>query len=95
MYLVKRNCRLLLFLESLGVIIPNNLFSSFFDQALTRFACALFSLPVPPHGDSNGTKDEIPYVPRTVPDYLDQKRIQKLLLLGPPNAGTSTIFKQV
>jgi hypothetical protein len=71
------------------------LFFSSSDQALTRFACALFSLPVPPPGDSNGTKDEIPYVARTVPDYLDQKRIQKLLLLGPPSAGTSTIFKQV
>ncbi|KAM0883572.1 hypothetical protein ACQ4PT_031553 [Festuca glaucescens] len=36
-------------------------------HALTRFACALFSLLVPPTRDTNGTKDEIPYVPRTAP----------------------------
>ncbi|XP_071684897.1 uncharacterized protein [Lolium perenne] len=29
-------------------------------EALTRSACAWFSLPVPPTRDSNGTKDEIP-----------------------------------
>lgn len=61
---------------------------------MTRFACALFSLPVPP-ANSDEPKDEAPYSARTVPDYLDQKRIQKLLILGSPGAGTSTIFKQV
>jgi hypothetical protein len=75
------------------MLIPINCFF-FCLQALTRFACTLFSLPVPP-GNSNGNRDEVPYSSRIVPDYLDQKRIQKLLLLGPPDAGTSTIFKQV
>jgi len=54
----------------------------------------LVSLPVPPT-NFDATKDEAPYSSRTVPDYLDHKRIQKLLILGSPGAGTSTIFKQV
>lgn len=49
-----------------------------------------------PRGNSNGFRDEAtPYIARPVPDYLEHKRIQKLLLLGPPGSGTSTIFKQV
>ncbi|KAJ3672598.1 hypothetical protein LUZ60_007319 [Juncus effusus] len=73
----------------------NNIKGKIWESTLTKLACTLFSLPVP-HGSSSGPHNEnAPYVPRIVPDYLEQKRVQKLLLLGPPGAGTSTIFKQV
>ncbi|GJN01113.1 hypothetical protein PR202_ga18352 [Eleusine coracana subsp. coracana] len=70
----------------------NNIKGKIWESPLARLACALFSLPVPP-ADSDGPKDEAPYSARTVPNYLDHG-IQKLLILGSPGAGTSTIFKQ-
>ncbi|KAH9618973.1 hypothetical protein KSS87_010617 [Heliosperma pusillum] len=64
-------------------------------KASTRALCSLLSLPVP-HGKIDDSRnDATTNSGGLVPDYLEQKKIYKLLLFGLEGSGTSTIFKQV
>ncbi|GKU99056.1 hypothetical protein SLEP1_g11962 [Rubroshorea leprosula] len=63
-------------------------------KAGTKLLCAVLSLPVPSKAP-NPDFDQVNSLPsRNVPDYLEQRAIQKILLVGSSGSGTSTIFKQ-
>lgn len=63
-------------------------------KAGTKLVCAVLSLPVPSKFLSPSGEQVNNFVTRAVPDYLEQRTLQKLLLIGNNGSGTSTIFKQ-
>ncbi|KAM7479600.1 hypothetical protein LguiA_027813 [Lonicera macranthoides] len=72
----------------------NNIKGNIWGKASIRFICSLFSLPVPPENPHGPKEDPSTFSGKSVPEYLDQGRVQKLLLFGLEGSGTSTIFKQ-
>eukprot|EP00249_Psilotum_nudum_P024189 c29116_g2_i3 orf=914-3913(-) len=70
----------------------NNIKGNIWGKATARFLYPFFSLPTPrsvePKLDVNN------FSSRSVPGYLEQRKTQKILLLGHDGCGTSTIFKQ-
>ncbi|KAK4744162.1 hypothetical protein SAY87_010474 [Trapa incisa] len=71
----------------------NNIKGNIWGKASTRICCSLLSLPVPPLNLHGAKEDTSAYSSRSVPEYLEHGRVQKLLLIGPEGAGTSTIYK--
>lgn len=64
-------------------------------QAATKLLYAFLSLPVPSKSSNSCGEQASNLVSRTVPDYIGQGILQKILLVGHNGSGTSTLFKQV
>ncbi|CAN0864382.1 Extra-large guanine nucleotide-binding protein 1 [Linum grandiflorum] len=59
-----------------------------------KLVCTFLSLPVPSKS-SNESEEQVNSLPsRSMPDYLEQRTLLKILLVGYNGSGTSTIFKQ-
>ncbi|XP_031262455.1 extra-large guanine nucleotide-binding protein 1-like [Pistacia vera] len=63
-------------------------------KARTKLVSAVLSLPVPSKSSNLGGEQLSSQISRSVPDYIEQRTLQKLLLVGYNGSGTSTIFKQ-
>ncbi|KAF5463888.1 hypothetical protein F2P56_014015 [Juglans regia] len=63
-------------------------------KAGTKLVCTLLSLPVPSKFSNSCGEQVSSLVNKTVPDYFEQRILQKLLLVGYNGSGASTIFKQ-
>ncbi|XP_065873370.1 extra-large guanine nucleotide-binding protein 1 [Euphorbia lathyris] len=63
-------------------------------KAGMKLVCTFLSLPVPSKSSNISGEQFSSMTSRTVPDYLEQRTLLKILLVGYIGSGTSTIFKQ-
>ncbi|KAK8652976.1 hypothetical protein V6N13_126997 [Hibiscus sabdariffa] len=63
-------------------------------KAGTKLVCAVLSLPVPSKSSNPCGESLNSVTSRSVPDYLEQRTLQKILLVGSSGSGSSIIFKQ-
>ncbi|KAL5206063.1 hypothetical protein ABZP36_034272 [Zizania latifolia] len=61
------------------------------DKPIVKLLSPVLSLPTPNKANNHSGEEAVNMVNRVIPDYLEQRAIQKLLLVG---SGTSTILKQ-
>lgn len=64
-------------------------------QPIMKLLCPVLSLPFPSKVANPSGEEVNNLFSRAVPDCFDTKALQKLLLVGHHESGTSTIFKQV
>jgi hypothetical protein len=62
------------------------------DKPIVKLLSPVLSLPTPNKANNQCGEEPVNVVNRPIPDYLEQRTIQKLLLVG---SGTNTILKQV
>ncbi|XP_068656079.1 extra-large guanine nucleotide-binding protein 1-like isoform X2 [Aristolochia californica] len=71
-----------------------NIRGNIWGKARTKLICSVLSLPVPSKLGKSCGEEVVNQTGIAVPEYLEQKILQKFLLVGSCGSGTSTLFKQ-
>ncbi|XAR59503.1 hypothetical protein NMG60_11015358 [Bertholletia excelsa] len=72
----------------------NNVMGKIWNKPGIKLVCVALSLPTPPDCPNSSREEVNDPTSKVVPNYLEQKTLKKLLLVGYDKSGTSTIFKQ-
>nr|CAD1841384.1 unnamed protein product [Ananas comosus var. bracteatus] len=70
-----------------------NIKGQIWGKPIMKLLCPVLSLPTPTKA-ANSNGDEVIDMVGAIPDYLEQRTVQKMLLVGLHGSGTSTIIKQ-
>ncbi|XP_008792615.2 extra-large guanine nucleotide-binding protein 1-like [Phoenix dactylifera] len=71
-----------------------NIKGQIWGKPILKLLGPVLSLPIPSNPSNLSGEEVNNMVNRAVPDYLEQKTLRRLLLVGDQGSGTSTIFKQ-